>query len=742
MLMSFQTRFLANLGLGTYRRPEHHDSKFEFDMFLSTAQEQREARVRTARQKIVHWALGADSDKAKSSFSKPEIMRKLVKQLCEPILRRNRFGAHRLELEVEGRSVYKLQSSRITSQMDTTRPPTTLHALLGLRSGSFTERTKRIMAITLSYTVYYLVDTPWLPADWRSSSVLFFYSTSSEIPMRPFLGSELATEVWSSDSDPRASERTGNVPELDADDLDPDDILPHSSLTIVGLAVALLEIFTATSFEDLGSRYGIAVSDGRLLPDTWFSAQEILRECSGEVPRAWADVLLSCLNPHTWEDEDGLRLVTESLRTQIYLSVIRPLETDLIQAFPDIGVEKLDELAQGLDFNRWGLHRQRGQSVPRVSSSRTPSPLPRHVSSCPVPLDSAFAVPLAQTLPVRSATSLGRGIQRSDSDMTSNTLRSLLPRSLTSAANQRSYNDYTVAVVFAMSFEMSALRFMLDNEHPSLPRMPGDFNVYTLGDLHGHNVVLACLPGQQGKGAASSVATNMFRTFTSVKLRFLVGIGGGVPSAKNDIRLGDVVVSMPDGQHGGVVQYDIGKETDGGFLLKGFMCPPPPLLRSAVEKMRSDHQVCDNRIEGYLSAMIRNHPRLTAYQQPTGSDQLFQDDNWHVSGAPTCAGCDSSRVVARPHRQIPGPAIHYGLIASGDRVLKSSERRSQAVDGMGDVMCFEMEAAGPMSEFPCIVIRGISDYADSHKNDDWHHYAAAMAAACTKELLGYVEAEG
>jgi hypothetical protein len=52
-----------------------------------------------------------------------------------------------------------------------------------------------------------------------------------------------------------------------------------------------------------------------------------------------------------------------------------------------------------------------------------------------------------------------------------------------------------------------------------------------------------------------------------------------------------------------------------------------------------------------------------------------------------------------------------------------------------------MEAAGLMTEFSCIVIRGISDYADSHKNDNWQHYAAATAAACTKELLTYIDPE-
>lgn len=124
-------------------------------------------------------------------------------------------------------------------------------------------------------------------------------------------------------------------------------------------------------------------------------------------------------------------------------------------------------------------------------------------------------------------------------------------------ANPRSvpkqYDDYTVAVICAIGFEMSAIRYMLDHEHPRLPPRPGDSNIYVLGELSGHNIALACLPGTQGKGAAATVATNLARTFSSIEWRFLVGIGGGVPSDKHDIRLGDVVVSMPNGQYGGVV---------------------------------------------------------------------------------------------------------------------------------------------------------------------------------------------
>ncbi|GJC77671.1 hypothetical protein ColLi_00509 [Colletotrichum liriopes] len=308
------------------------------------------------------------------------------------------------------------------------------------------------------------------------------------------------------------------------------------------------------------------------------------------------------------------------------------------------------------------------------------------------------------------------------------------------AGLKRTHDEYTIAVVCAMSFEMSAVRYMLDREHRRLPTKDGDSNTYVLGELSGHNVVLACLPGQQGKGAAATVATNIARTFPRIKWRFLVGIAGGAPSDKHDIRLGDVVVSMPEGQFGGVVQYDLGKDTDAGFLLKGSLWPPPSLLRSAVEMMRSDHLVCDNKIEGFVTTMLQKGPRLATYQRPSDeSDVLFHEDYAHDTNGASCVFCDRSKVVGRPPRQPEGSVIHYGLIASGDSVLKSSLKRSAAVRRLGDVLCFEMEAAGIMSEFSCIVIRGISDYADSHKNDDWHGFAAAAAAACTKELLAYID---
>ena len=67
--------------------------------------------------------------------------------------------------------------------------------------------------------------------------------------------------------------------------------------------------------------------------------------------------------------------------------------------------------------------------------------------------------------------------------------------------------------------------------------------------------------------------------------------------------------------------------------------------------------------------------------------------------------------------------------------------RQRLSDDLGKVLCLETEAAGLMNTFPCLVILGICDYADSHKNYQWQAYASASAAACAKELLTIVPAQ-
>ncbi|KAK3663650.1 hypothetical protein LTR22_005592 [Elasticomyces elasticus] len=120
------------------------------------------------------------------------------------------------------------------------------------------------------------------------------------------------------------------------------------------------------------------------------------------------------------------------------------------------------------------------------------------------------------------------------------------------------------------------------------------------------------------------------------------------------------------------------------------------------------------------------------------NDVLYESSYVHESGN-ACDHCDRSRVVRRKHdREADKPGIHYGNIASGNGVMKDGNMRDRVAQ-KEDVLCFEMEAAGLMDSFPCVVIRGVCDYADSHKNKSWQPYAAATAACYCKELLGVIE---
>jgi hypothetical protein len=123
-----------------------------------------------------------------------------------------------------------------------------------------------------------------------------------------------------------------------------------------------------------------------------------------------------------------------------------------------------------------------------------------------------------------------------------------------------------------------------------------------------------------------------------------------------------------------------------------------------------------------------------------GKDHLFEAAYDHVGGV-TCHLCDLNRLVNRDPRNSPNPVVHYGTIASANQVMKDGLTR-ETLRNQFDFRCFEMEAAGLMNNFPCVVIRGICDYADSHKNKEWQPYAAATAAAYAKELLTVISAEG
>jgi nucleoside phosphorylase len=305
-----------------------------------------------------------------------------------------------------------------------------------------------------------------------------------------------------------------------------------------------------------------------------------------------------------------------------------------------------------------------------------------------------------------------------------------------------SRDDYTVAIICPMGVELAAMEGMLDEMDESLPTRR-DQNNYTLGRIGAHNVVVAVMPGI-GNNRAASVGIQLLNDFSSIRFGLLVGIGGGIPGKgdEDDIRLGDVVVSKPTGTFGGVVQYDTGKVTKGGlFQRTGSLNKPPTLLRASVHRMQAQHHRVDTQIPTLLLEMVQKYPKMNAtYAYPgVDHDHLFEATYAHQGGS-TCQNCNPTRVVPRKSRPDSAPQIHYGTIASGNAVIKDATTRDRLRQDLG-ALCVEMEAAGLMDEFPCLVIRGICDYADSHKNEKWQPYAAATAAAYTKELLSLIAAK-
>ncbi|KAJ9210159.1 hypothetical protein DTO166G4_8248 [Paecilomyces variotii] len=290
---------------------------------------------------------------------------------------------------------------------------------------------------------------------------------------------------------------------------------------------------------------------------------------------------------------------------------------------------------------------------------------------------------------------------------------------------------------------MAAATEMLDENFGALQEQDSaDTNSYTLGKIGVHYVVIACLPhGRYGISSAATVANNMVRTFSmSLRVGLVVGVGGGIPSATHDIRLGDIVVSYPEDTCGGVLQYDIGKlEAGRGFCRKGSLNSPPPALLTAVSSMRGVMLTDDPRYPGYMEKTINRTEQLRKiFNRPDPrSDRLFKINNDHPASATDCNWPSVEREEIRPERGENDPLPHYGIIASGDADIKRGSTREQ-LRRETRALCVETQAAGVMRAFPCLVICGICDYADEHKNTHWQGYAALAAAAYAKELLGYM----
>ncbi|RSL49144.1 hypothetical protein CEP53_009259 [Fusarium sp. AF-6] len=339
-------------------------------------------------------------------------------------------------------------------------------------------------------------------------------------------------------------------------------------------------------------------------------------------------------------------------------------------------------------------------------------------------------------------------------------------------------DEFEVAIICALPLEYDAVSYTFDEfwdqDGDRYGRAPNDPNTYTTGRIGNFNVVLALL-SRMGKTNAASTAASIAMSFGGIRMALLVGVCGAAPHNKGEeILLGDVVISSR------VIEYDFGRQYPDKFVRKDTLEDshgrPNKDIRSLLVTLQTDRGL--NRLEQRTISLLQkiqadvfNTKHRGKYGYPgTSEDTLFETTHRHKHyGSPSCAcrscfcdsdpvceeaissscaelGCSNGPVVTRERLRpkqraeqdgevtAQNPTVHIGLVASGDKVMRSAAERDRLSKAEG-VIAFDMEGAGIWDELPCIIVKGVCDYADSHKNKKWQLFAAATAASAAKALL-------
>ncbi|KAM0553254.1 hypothetical protein ACHAPJ_007543 [Fusarium lateritium] len=288
--------------------------------------------------------------------------------------------------------------------------------------------------------------------------------------------------------------------------------------------------------------------------------------------------------------------------------------------------------------------------------------------------------------------------------------------------------SFRVAIICALPREADAVTLLFDRfwdeERDPYGRADGDTNTYITGQIGEHHVVLAVLPNM-GTNSAAAATASLRSSYSDLKLAILVGICGGVPRIDNfDAFLGDVIVSKT------IVQYDYGRQYPGHFAVKN-------TIEDSLGRPNKDIRS--------LLAEDKIYPPTYTHRHRNGCSVCSDDSDSFCESASKAScvetGCDPANLVVREgssDRVDSGnfsPNIFIGQIGSGNTVIKSGQDRDR-IAGRHNLIAFEMEGAGAWDEIPCIIVKGICDYADSHKNKVWQDFAAATAASVAKAILG------
>ena len=348
-----------------------------------------------------------------------------------------------------------------------------------------------------------------------------------------------------------------------------------------------------------------------------------------------------------------------------------------------------------------------------------------------------------------------------------------------------SRDGYGIAVICALQIEADAVEAMFDEDWEKVHKyheLPNDPNTYTMGRIGEHNVVLAHMPGI-GKANSANVAASFRMAFRKIRLGLVVGICGGMPFIREnrsqprevDVFLGDVIISTE------VFQYDLGHQFSDKHIptdtSQDILGRPNAKIRSFLRKMggMKSRAHLEDKTRDYLANISEKTEFEKWNYQGVEKDILYKSDYLHKHRQPSGCDCTLSKdsvcqkarrdstcedlecsseqsVILRTRLKKvaddapnqanasnksaigPSPRLHFGVVASGDSVVKSATHRDKLAE-RNEIIGFEMEGAGAWDSMPIVVIKSVVDYADSHKSYLWQKYGAICGAACMKAVM-------
>ncbi|PNS19771.1 Protein STE50 [Sphaceloma murrayae] len=299
-------------------------------------------------------------------------------------------------------------------------------------------------------------------------------------------------------------------------------------------------------------------------------------------------------------------------------------------------------------------------------------------------------------------------------------------------AQQLCADDYTIGWLCTSEAGLLAAQCLLDQKHRPPKWLKAQDSLYSFGRISGHQIVFALLPPcSERRSRTSRIAQFVWRPFRNLKLVLSVGVGTAFDScdASKDIRLGDAVI--------GELRREASEEGRS-------ICELPEAVRDAVTMMRVEHLLQGNRVRNLLDDAVDRYPRMRNRCRPPSRDvgMLVESRSNFERRPPMFTSCGTEQAHVCVKKLEAGPSVHFGdILASKGRDHGGGKRDSgqDDVDELRHALCCNGETVPVhQTELPTLAIRGISACEGSHHSSDWVPYGAAVAAACTKELLTHI----